>query len=85
VIPGGDGLRRSLVSETIADWVLARNETRRVVAVAVDYGVAPTGLLDGREITTHWLTLAMLHVFPNLRVDPEGISLKMALLHFFRS
>ena len=24
VIPGGDGLRRSLVSERIADWVLAR-------------------------------------------------------------
>ena len=46
----------SLVSETIADWVLARvNETRRVVAVGGGiYGVAPTGLLDGREVTTNW-------------------------------
>jgi len=41
VIPGGDGLRRSLVSETIAEWVLAHvNESRRVVAIGgVIYGV----------------------------------------------
>jgi transcriptional regulator GlxA family with amidase domain len=25
VVPGGDGLRRSLVSERIADWILARS------------------------------------------------------------
>ena len=49
VIPGGDGLRRSLASETIAEWLLARvNETRRVVTIGGGiYGVAPTGLLDG--------------------------------------
>src|SRR5438093_5548854 len=74
VIPGGDGLRRSLVSETIADWVLARvNETRRVVAVGGGiYGVAPTGLLDGREVTTHWRYAGdVARCFPNLRVDPR--------------
>ena len=74
VIPGGDGLRRSLVRETIADWVLARvNETRRVVAVGGGiYGVAPTGLLDGREVTTHWRYASdVARFFPNLRVDPR--------------
>jgi transcriptional regulator GlxA family with amidase domain len=74
VIPGGDGLRRSLVSETIADWVLARvNETRRVVAIGGGiYGVAPTGLLDGREVTTHWRYASdVARSFPNLRVDPR--------------
>ena len=74
VIPGGDGLRRSLVSETIAEWVLARvNETRRVVAVGGGiYGVAPTGLLDGREVTTHWRYASdVARCFPNLRVDPR--------------
>ena len=74
VIPGGDGLRRSLVSETIAEWVLARvNETRRVVAVGGGiYGVAPTGLLDGREVTTHWRYASdIARYFPNLRVDPR--------------
>jgi transcriptional regulator GlxA family with amidase domain len=74
VIPGGDGLRRSLVSETIAEWVLARvNETRRVVAVGGGiYGVAPTGLLDGREVTTHWRYASdVARCFSNLRVDPR--------------
>ena len=74
VIPGGDGLRRSLVSQTIADWVLARvNETRRVVAVGGGiYGVAPSGLLDGREVTTHWRYASdVARCFPNLRVDPR--------------
>src|SRR5436309_14924633 len=44
VIPGGDGLRRSLASETIAEWLLARvNETCRIVAIGGGiYGVAPT-------------------------------------------
>src|SRR5438093_7309517 len=74
VIPGGDGLRRPLVSEKIADWLLARvNETRRVVAVGGGiYGVAPTGLLDGREVTTHWRYASDVGpCFPNLRVDPR--------------
>ena len=74
VVPGGDGLRRSLASETIADWILARvNETRRVVAVGGGiYGVAPTGLLDGREVTTHWRYASdVARSFPNLRVDPR--------------
>ena len=74
VVPGGDGFRRSLASETIADWLLARvNETRRVVAVGGGiYGVAPTGLLDGREVTTHWRYASdVARCFPNLRVDPR--------------
>src|SRR5256886_8214694 len=55
VIPGGDGLRRSLASETIAEWLMARvNETRRVVAIGGGiFGVAPRGVLHGGEVTTH--------------------------------
>src|SRR6266480_5557582 len=74
VIPGGDGLRRSLVSERIADWVLTRvSETRRVVVIGGGiYGVAPTGLLDGREVTTHWRYASdVARCFPNLHVDPR--------------
>src|SRR5438132_8142143 len=81
VIPGGDGLRRSLASETIAEWLMARvNETRRVVAIGGGiYGVAPSGLLDGRESPLIGVTLAMLHgVSQTCVLIPEGISLKMA-------
>jgi transcriptional regulator GlxA family with amidase domain len=74
VIPGGAGLRRSLGSERIADWILARvNETRRVAAIGAGiYGVAQTGLLDGREVTTHYRYASdVTRCFPNLRVDPK--------------
>jgi len=74
VIPGGDGLRRSLVCDRIADWVLARvSETRRVAAIGAGiFGVAPTGLLDGREVTTHWrYANDVARCFSNLRVDPR--------------
>jgi transcriptional regulator GlxA family with amidase domain len=74
IIPGGKGLRRPLVSERIADWVLARaKETRRVAAIGSGiYGVAQTGLLDGREVTTHYRYASdVTRCFPNLRVDPR--------------
>ena len=40
----------------MANWILKRvNDTRRIGAVCTGiYGVAPTGLLNGREVTTHW-------------------------------
>jgi transcriptional regulator GlxA family with amidase domain len=74
IVPGGNGLRRSLVSERIADWILARvNGTRRIAAIGAGiFGVVPTGLLDGREVTTHWHYASdVARRFPNLRVDPK--------------
>jgi transcriptional regulator GlxA family with amidase domain len=74
VVPGGNGLRRSFISEKIADWILERiNQTRRVAAIGAGiYGVAPTGLLDGREVTTHWRHASdVARCFARLRVDPR--------------
>lgn len=74
VVPGGNGLRQSLVSEKIADWILARiNQTRRVAAIGAGiYGVAQTGLLDGREVTAHFHHANdVARRFPHLRVDPR--------------
>jgi transcriptional regulator GlxA family with amidase domain len=74
IVPSGNGLRRSVVSERIADWILARvNQTRRVAATGAGiYGVAPTGLLDGREVTTHYRYASdVARCFPSLRVDPR--------------
>jgi transcriptional regulator GlxA family with amidase domain len=74
VVPGGNGLRKPLASERIADWVLARvDQTRRVAAIGAGiYGLAQTGLLDGREVTTHWRYASdVARCFPNLRVDPR--------------
>jgi transcriptional regulator GlxA family with amidase domain len=72
VIPGGEGLRRAEVSEKISEWVLTRaNQTRRIACICSGiYGLAPTGLVDGREVTTHWRYASdVAQHFPNLRLD----------------
>jgi transcriptional regulator GlxA family with amidase domain len=72
VVPGGNGLRQTEASEKITDWILTRaNQTRRIAAVSTGiYGLAPTGLLDGRKVTTHWRFASdVARRFPKLRVD----------------
>jgi transcriptional regulator GlxA family with amidase domain len=72
VVPGGNGLQRPFVSERITDWILTRiNQTRRIAAIGTGiHGVAPTGLLDGREVTTNWRDASdVVRRFPNLRLD----------------
>jgi transcriptional regulator GlxA family with amidase domain len=73
-VPGGNGLRQSLVNEKIADWILARvTETRRIAAIGSGiYGLGQTGLLDGREVTTHYRHANdVARSFPNVRIDPR--------------
>jgi len=72
VVPGGKGLRQTEASEKIADWILTRaNRTRRIATISTGiYGLAPTGLLDGREVTTHSrFSGDVARCFPKLRVD----------------
>jgi transcriptional regulator GlxA family with amidase domain len=74
VVPGGNGLRQPSMSARIADWILARaSRTRRFGTIGAGiYGIAPTGLLDGREVTTHWHCAAdVARWFPKLRLDPR--------------
>ena len=56
IIPGGCGLRVPDINRKAATWILERaKETRRVASVCTGiYGLAATGLLDGRRVTTHW-------------------------------
>src|SRR5260370_23639564 len=72
VIAGGRGIRRPEVSDRVAAWILKRaTDTRRIGAVCAGvYGVAPTGLLNGREVTTHWrFARDLARRFPRLKID----------------
>ena len=72
VIAGGKGIQRPEVSDKVATWILKRvNDTRRIGAICTGiYGVAPTGLLNGREVTTHWrFARDLARRFPRLRID----------------
>lgn len=72
IVPGGSGLREATVAADISGWILSRvNETRRIASICTGiYGVAPTGLLDGRNVTTHWRFASdVARRFPALRVN----------------
>jgi transcriptional regulator GlxA family with amidase domain len=79
IIPGGKGLREPQINRVVADWIKKRaRRTRRIVSVCTGiYGLAATGLLDGRRVTTHWRFAANVAArFPQLKVQPNALFLK---------
>ena len=79
VIPGGSGLRHPEVNARVAAWLRHRaKRTRRIASVCTGiYGLAPTALLDGRRVTTHWRFARDVSTqFPRLRVEANALFLK---------
>src|SRR5437762_1128399 len=79
MIPGGVGLRDPDTQRKVADWIHKRaSKLRRIATVCTGtYGLAATGLLEGRRVTTHWRHARDLaRGFPELRVDPNALYLK---------
>jgi transcriptional regulator GlxA family with amidase domain len=79
VIPGGRGMRDSRMAAKAAAWITQRApKLRRIAAVCTGvYGLAATGLLAGRHVTTHWRFARDLSAkFPDLSVDPDSIFIK---------
>ena len=74
IVAGGGGIREAGTGEQIAEWLLRRAaETRRLGAICSGiFALASTGLLDGREATTHWrLARLVAQRFPLLKIDPK--------------
>lgn len=76
IVPGGSGLRVPTVAGPIVDWI-KRNEPRirRVASVCTGlFGLAATGLLDGRRATTHWrFAGAVQALHPAIALDSNAI------------
>ena len=78
VIPGGSGMRKPATCAAIANWLAVNSKrVRRVVSICTGiYGVAASGLLDGREVTTHWrFAKDVQSKFPKLKVNAASIFL----------
>jgi len=78
-VPGGAGIREPRINAKVSAWMLSRaGRIRRVASVCTGiYGLAPSGLLDGRRVTTHWKFAADLaRKFPTLRVEPNALFVK---------
>ncbi|HSB74611.1 MAG TPA: GlxA family transcriptional regulator, partial [Terriglobales bacterium] len=77
IVPGGRGLRLQAATRArVAAWLQEHaSRIRRVVSVCTGiYALAPTGLLDGRRVTTHWRFAAdIARKFPRLRVEPNAL------------
>ena len=76
IVPGGPGLRQPATTAWVSDWILSRaKDTRRIASVCTGiYGIAPTGLLDGRRVTTHWrFADDVRQRFPRLIVDAAAL------------
>jgi transcriptional regulator GlxA family with amidase domain len=79
IIPGGRGARIGRSSNLIAKWISSRaKRIRRIASVCTGvYALAPTGLLDGRRVTTHWrFANDVTRRFPKLNVDHDALFLK---------
>jgi transcriptional regulator GlxA family with amidase domain len=79
IVPGGGGLRKPLQNEPIVRWIKTQSVSiRRIASVCTGiYGLAPTSLLNGRKVTTHWRFAAdVAQQFPQLKVDSNALFLK---------
>lgn len=79
IVPGGAAMRTEQIGTKTAAFVSSRRRSvRRIASVCTGvYGVARTGFLDGRRVTTHWRYAADLRRrYPALRVEEKALYIK---------
>jgi len=79
IVSGGSGIHDARLSTKIAKWLSRRAlATRRIATLGSGiYALAATGLLDERQVTTHWRFARDVALrFPKLRINPNCLFVK---------
>jgi transcriptional regulator GlxA family with amidase domain len=79
ILPGGNGIHDARLNKKISRWLSRRVPTIRRVATLGSgiYALAATGMLDHRQVATHWrYARDVVRRFPSLRVNPDCLFVK---------
>jgi transcriptional regulator GlxA family with amidase domain len=79
IVCGGEAIRAPTLCKKVAKWLNYRAPTTRRIATLGTgiYALAMTGLLDGREVATHWRFAKDVAIrFPQLRVHANRLFVK---------
>jgi transcriptional regulator GlxA family with amidase domain len=79
IVPGGSRLQEGGTMTSLSAWLAGQApRTRRIASVCGGiYPLAQSGLLDGRQVTTHWrLASDVAQLFPQLKLVPNTIYIK---------
>jgi transcriptional regulator GlxA family with amidase domain len=79
IISGGSGIRDGKVTKKVAKWLNhRRSTTRRIATLGTGiYPLAATGMLDHRQVATHWRYASdVAQRFPSLRVNANCLFVK---------
>lgn len=79
IIPGGRSMREPATSAKLSGWIMQSvRDIRRIATVCTGiYGLAPTGLLNGRRATTHWMFCRDLAArYPKIKVDADALYIR---------
>jgi transcriptional regulator GlxA family with amidase domain len=79
IVSGGSGIHDAKLSKKITKWLSYRAPTTRCIATLGTgiYTLAATGLLDHRQVATHWRFARHVALrFPKLRVNPNYLFVK---------
>ena len=79
IVSGGSGIRDTKVTKKIAKWLKHRASTIRRIATLGSgiYALAATGMLDDRQVATHWRYAGEVgRRFPSLHVNANCLFVK---------
>jgi transcriptional regulator GlxA family with amidase domain len=79
IVCGGEAIRAPTLCKKVAKWLNYRAPTTRRIATLGTgiYALAMTGLLDGREVATHWRFAKDVAIrFPRLHVHANRLFVK---------